>query len=234
MDQWLEWARGPAFRFALAVLLLGVLRLILLNIIGLVSLTRHARERRIPMKTVVRETVRWLFPFSRVENRQLFFTTASALFHISVIVVPVFLGAHILLWQRGFGIGWIALDQGWADALTIVAIVTAVVLFVRRVSTRFARSLSRVQDYALPVLILTPFVTGYLAMHPGINPFSYDPTMLVHVLSGNLVLIAIPFTKLSHAVLFPASQLVSEMGWYLAPGAGSKVSFALGKEGERI
>jgi len=126
------------------------------------------------------------------------------------------------------------MDQGWADTMTLIAIATAVVLLSRRLFTRQARSLNRVQDYLLPILIAAPLVSGYLAMHPAINPFRYDPTMLVHVLSGNLVLIAIPFSKLSHAVLFPVSQLVSEMGWHLGPNSGTAVAMALSKDGEPI
>ena len=234
MDSWLEWARGPLFRFALAVMLLGLLRLVVLNVLGLVSLTRRARDKRIPTRVVLRETARWLFPFNRVPKHQLVFTLVSVVFDICVIVVPILLGAHIMLWQRGFGVGWVALHQGWADALTVVAIVTAIVLFARRVSTPLTRSLSRAQDYVLPLLIASSFVTGFLAMHPALNPFSYDPTMLVHVLNSNLILIAIPFSKLSHMVLFPITQLVSELGWHLAPSGGQDVAFALGKEGEPV
>jgi hypothetical protein len=58
--------------------------------------------------------------------------------------------------------------------------------------------------------------------------------MFVHVMSGNLVLVMIPFSKLSHAVLFPTTQLVSEMAWHLVPNSGEKVVLSLGKENEPI
>jgi hypothetical protein len=71
-------------------------------------------------------------------------------------------------------------------------------------------------------------------MHPTINPFEYNATMLVHVMSGNLILILIPFSKLSHLVLYPSSQVISEMGWHLVPDSGRSVGLALGKESEPI
>jgi hypothetical protein len=71
-------------------------------------------------------------------------------------------------------------------------------------------------------------------MHPAINPFGYDGTMFVHVMSGNLLFVVMPFTKVSHVALFPATQLVSEIGWHLQPGAGREVALALGKEDEPI
>lgn len=234
MELWLEWARGPLFRFSLALMLLGLLRLVVINVVSMMSLLRRARDKRIPIQTVLKDTARWLFPFNRVPKHQLFFTGVSVVFHICVIIVPIFLGAHIMLLRRGFGVGWVALNQSWADILTIVAILTAIVLFARRVSTSLTRSLSRAQDYILPLLIATSFATGFLAMHPTLNPFNYDPTILVHLLSSNLVLVAIPFSKLSHMVLFPITQLVSEMGWHLVPGGGQGVVLALGKEGEPV
>ena len=121
-----------------------------------------------------------------------------------------------------------------ADYLTLLAIVTALILFLKRVSTRDTRMLSRLQDYILPLLIMIPFASGYLAMHPTTNPFDYNATMFVHVMSGNVILVLMPFSKLSHAVLFPTTQLVSEMAWHLAPGAGENVVLSLGKENEPI
>ena len=44
----------------------------------------------------------------------------------------------------------------------------------------------------------------------------------------------IPFTKMSHVALFPATQLISDLGWHLKPGAGQQVAIALGKENEPI
>jgi hypothetical protein len=56
----------------------------------------------------------------------------------------------------------------------------------------------------------------------------------VHVLSAELLLILIPFTKLAHAALFPFTRASWEMGWHFVPGAGERVRIALGKEGEPV
>jgi nitrate reductase gamma subunit len=131
-------------------------------------------------------------------------------------------------------VSWPALPQPLADYLTLTAIVAAIVLFVTRVSASVTRTLSRAQDYLLPLLLLVPFVSGYLAMHPASNPFGYNGTMFVHVMSGNIIMILMPFSKLSHAVLFPTTQLVSEMAWHLGSDSGRKVAVTLGKENEPI
>ena len=41
-------------------------------------------------------------------NRGLY-SVVSTLFHVGLILVPIFLAGHIRLWQRGIGIGWAAL-----------------------------------------------------------------------------------------------------------------------------
>jgi nitrate reductase gamma subunit len=214
-------------------MILGVLRLAILNAVNIVSVVSRARDKKIPWRTVLRDTLTWLFPY-KAARVHVTFTIASVLFHVSVIVTPIFLAAHIGLWQRATGISWAAIPQVAADYLTLLAIATAAVLFFKRVAARAMRALSRPQDYLLPLLIMIPFVSGYLAMHPTINLFEYNATMFVHVMSGNLILVLIPFSKLSHAVLFPTTQLVSEMAWHLAPGCGEKVALTLGKEKELI
>ena len=71
-------------------------------------------------------------------------------------------------------------------------------------------------------------------MHPLINPFDYNTTMFVHVMSGNLLFILIPFTKMTHMVLFPFSQFISELGWFLNPQSGYEVMMTLDKENEAL
>jgi nitrate reductase gamma subunit len=233
MEQWLEWARGPFFRFSLALMVLGLLRLFILNTLNLREILRRANEREIPWKYMLRETFSWLLPVKKSSHHPVY-TVVSFIFHLAIIITPIFLGAHIRLWERGLGISWPALPQVVADYLTLIALVTALMLFALRARARAARALSRLQDYALPLLIAVPFLTGYLAMHPALNPVAYNPTMLVHVLSANLVLILLPFSKLSHVVLLPTAQVVSEMAWFLEYDSGSKVAAALGKEHEAI
>jgi nitrate reductase gamma subunit len=151
-----------------------------------------------------------------------------------MIVTPLFLGTHIILWERDLGVGWPAISNGLADYLTLIAIAAGILLFVERVGSKSSRRLSRPNDYLWPLLITVPFISGYLAMHPHLNPFVYSATMFVHVMSANLIFVLIPFTKLSHVALFPTTQLISELGWYLEPESGRRVMLARNKEKKPI
>ncbi len=234
MEAWLEWARGPAFRFALAFMLLGLARLLAHQVAGLVDLYRRAGNKQVPWARVARDTARWLLPFAHRNRPPLLLTALSLVFHTAVIIAPVFLAAHVALWERGLGLSWPVLGGRLADWLTLLGLVSAAALLAWRVSSRDTRRLSRGQDLALLVMVAVVFASGYLGAHPARNPFVYDATMLVHVLGGDLLLLLVPFSKLAHAVLFPLTQLVSELGWHLAAGSGSAVASALGKEEEAL
>lgn len=236
MGEWLAWARGPLFRACFAIMLLGVLRILFLSALNIASLIRqsHKNGRTVAWGEIVEPTLRWLFPLKKTFEVRAVFSVTSVIFHVSIILTPIFLGAHILLWQRGLGFSWPAVGNRLADYLTLIAVLSGLALFAQRIGSKAGRALSRTQDYALPLLIIVPFLSGYLAMHPHVNPFDYTTTMFVHVMSGNLIFLLIPFSKLSHLALFPAAQLVSELGWHLAPGAGERVAVALGKENEPI
>ncbi|MEE4271682.1 MAG: hypothetical protein V2I67_08410 [Thermoanaerobaculales bacterium] len=234
MNEWLLWARGPMFRFAIMLMMLGMVRLAALNLINLARVAGRSGDKRFPVPAVLRSTAGWLFPRGGALTGHPVFTLSSMIFHLAMIITPIFLGAHILLWERGLGLSWPALAQPLADTLTLAGIVTGLILIVQRMSARSSRDLSRFQDYLLPALITVIFATGYLAIHPGSDPLPYDTVMLIHVVCGNLLLIALPFSKLSHALLFPVTRLASEMGWHLAPDAGRRVAVALDKEDQPI
>ena len=191
-------------------------------------------NRAVAWGPILSSTLKWIFPIKKGFEARAFFSITSMLFHVSIILTPIFLGAHILLWERGLGISWPALGNVAADYLALLAIITGAALLAQRVGASASRAISRAQDYFLPLLIIVPFVTGYLGMHPNLNPFGYNVTMFVHVMSGNLIFLLIPFTKMSHVALFPATQLISDLGWHLKPGAGQQVAVALGKENEPI
>jgi len=233
MESWIEWARGPAFLFAFSFMLLGLMRHVVLTLWEVARAVYRAGDKSLPYRRIGIVTLKWLFPVDKWKNEFLFSLT-SVLFHVAILIVPIFLVGHIALWTRALGVWWPAVPNQVADVLTILAIVTAVALVVQRAAARATRVLSRFQDYALPLLIAIPFASGFLVMHPGMNPFSYEAMLLVHVLSANLVLILVPITKLSHIVLIPTVQLVSEIAWHWPPDAGSKLAVTLGKENEPI
>ncbi len=235
MDALIEFGRGPLFRFAIAIAMLGLLRHVILSIIGFIRIRARVGDKNIPYGTVVANTISRLNPIKYVLSaNRWFYSVLSIAFHVGLILVPIFFLGHIRLWRNGIGLSWPALPGDVADGLTILTIVTAMLLLIARAWSSESRAISRPQDWALPPLIALAFLTGYLLAHPGQNPFDFATTMLIHVWISNFLLIATPFTKIAHCALLPFSQLVAEMAWRMIPGAGRDVVKTLGKEGQPI
>ena len=234
MEAVIEFLRGPLFRFAVAVVVLGLARHVVLSLVDFFKARSRANDRDFKIRTVVWRTLVTLNPVRYMLGGRWIYTILSVAFHVGLILVPLFFLGHVRLWERGIGIGWPVLPGVVADTLTLVTIVTGLGIFLGRALFRDSRAMSRPQDWLLPPLIVVAFVSGYLLAHPGINPLGLQVTPLIHVLVGNLLLLITPFTKIAHCVMLPFSQLVGEMAWRLVPGAGNDVVKTLGKEGKPI
>jgi nitrate reductase gamma subunit len=234
MDAIIEFGRGAFFRFAIAVALLGLVRQMALTVIGVVRAHARAGDRRVDWWGVVAQTFVRLNPLRYFHGPRWVYSILSQIFHVGLILVPIFYAGHIRLWERGLGFGWFSLPAWLADGLTLLTIATAVGLLVARAASQQSRAVSRMEDWAVMVLILVEFATGYLLGHPHQNPFSLDVTMLVHVYCGDVLLILTPFSKIVHCIMLPFSQFVCELGWRLVPGVGREVVKTLGKEGKPI
>ena len=59
-------------------------------------------------------------------------------------------------------------------------------------------------------------------------------TLLVHVLSAELIFILIPFTKIAHCVLMPLSQFISNLAWKFPANTDEDVCTTLNKKGAPV
>jgi nitrate reductase gamma subunit len=120
-----------------------------------------------------------------------------------------------------------------ADVLTLLTIGCVLALLGFRLFRTSHRVVSGTGDYFLLVMVLLPFLSGYLASHPGVNPLSWEVMMLTHLLSAELLFVLVPTTKLAHVVLFFFDR-ISGVHWQLRPGAGDRVAEALYGEEVKI
>ena len=69
MDQWIDWARGPAFLFCLAFCILGLARLLLMFGWSTVRTWLRAGDPNLPLGRVLKLTLRYLFPVTGLSQR---------------------------------------------------------------------------------------------------------------------------------------------------------------------
>jgi nitrate reductase gamma subunit len=215
-------------------MVLGLARLIFLDLSAAVIAYRKAGDKTVNWKQVISRSLEWLVPVRRVFNSRPLHSLFSILFHVGLLLVPIFLYAHVRLWQSAVPIGWPTLSRTWADLLTITTIVFGVALFVSRVGVRTSSFLSRKQDILWPLLLILPFLTGYICANMRISPEAYNMLMLVHLVTGNLILILIPFSKIAHCVLMPFSQMVSYIAWRFPADTDEAVCATLNKKGAPV
>lgn len=229
MDIWLDFAMGPLFVFTFLFMAVGLLRQVVLQLYQITA-RKGRRLGDVHWGRVLQEMASWLFPIRHWSQGSRVFSAASFLMHIGLLLVPLLLIDHIALWEAFLGFDLPAIGQGLADYLTLFTIGCVLLLLSCRTLITRQRVVSRRMDYTVLVLILLPFASGYLASHPGANPFPWQVMMLTHVLTAEVLLVAVPFSKLSHIVLFFFDR-VSAVHWQLRPGAGGRVAEALtGKE----
>jgi nitrate reductase gamma subunit len=234
MEALLEFARGPLFRLALAIMILGLLRILALDLVAAVAAYRRAGDKTLPWNYIIRRTLRWLFPFRQVFVNRPFYSISSMLFHVGLLIVPLFLFAHVNLWRSVLGFGWPTLPKGIADWMTLATVVFAIALVVGRIAFKASRFISRKQDFLWPLLLLIPFVSGYACANLGLGATVYRMSMLIHILAGELIFILLPFTKIAHCVLMPFSQVISNIAWKFPADTDDLVCTTLNKKGAPV
>lgn len=162
--------------------------------------------------------IKWLVPFGTHGWRQQpYVTVAFFLFHLGVVITPLFLAGHMVVMREALGFSLPALSVGLGDFLSVCGVVGAIMLLLRRVALPEVRFLSNWQDWTLLALCLFVMGSGMMARY-GMG----SSWILWHIFSGELVLVLAPFTKLSHIVLFFMSRGQLGMDYAIKRGGATR------------
>ena len=126
-------------------------------------------------------------------------TVMTSIFHACLILTPILLMGHNILLDESWGLSFWSFSEFTTDALTVIFLICAVFFLLRRVFLRRVRVITTAYDYLVLAIAIAPFVTGFLAYHQW---FHYRTVMILHILAGEVMLMAIPFTKLGHMLFF--------------------------------
>ncbi|MBM2816278.1 MAG: nitrate reductase [Ignavibacteria bacterium] len=235
MDSLLEFAKGPLFRFSFAVMILGLIRVFILSLINGFEAKSKAKDKVIPKNFVTKLTLGFILPIRAFRVKPVY-SFISILFHIGLLLTPILLFDHALLFDNSIGFSWlnISLSGTIASNLTLFTISAGILLIILRISDKKSRFISRKQDFLWPLLLLVPFITGYVCGNVVISPLTYKTFLTIHILSGDLIFILIPLTKIAHCVLLPISQWITARAWKFVPEAGENIEKILGKEGQKL
>jgi nitrate reductase gamma subunit len=206
-----NFVSGPLVWLAFIIFIGGCLY----RLITLIVLV-HKKEKFIysymSWKYSLRSIVRWSTPFA-TENmrRHPAMTIVAYVFHICLILTPIFLLAHVTLVDESWDLSWWTLPDTLAAIMTLMVIAACVFFLVRRLVNPEVQYVTSASDYILLAIVAAPFITGFLAYYQW---FAYQTLLILHILSGEIMLVAIPFTRLSHMLFAPLTRayMGSEFG----------------------
>lgn len=194
--QFLTWVRGPGLDLAVAIFLLGVFwRLIEIYSLGRkkdLSAPRHVAgasgwhtvfRRSIPPEGMVKKS-----PVSYI---------GGYVFHIGLFIVVFLFMPHILLIENLTGLSWPGLPSQFIDLAAVVTMAAMVMVLADRINKPVKRYLSTFGDWFTWTLTFLPVLTGWMAVQHLLLP--YTTMLALHILSVELLLVFLPFTKLFHA-----------------------------------
>ncbi|NDV18699.1 hypothetical protein GO013_04605 [Pseudodesulfovibrio sp. JC047] len=172
-----------------------------------------------------RSILAFIIPFkARLWRVRPGFTLIFFAFHIGLLVTPIFLEAHNVMLRDAFGFSLPTLPTLVADMLAWICLAGGLFLILRRIAFPEVRILTTFYDYLLLVITVMPFVTGLIARY---EMGEYNFWLMAHIISAEIWLLCLSFTKLSHAVLFFMSRMQLGMDYGIKRGGmkGSDMSW---------
>ncbi len=210
---------GPLAWLAFGIFFVGCIARIVLYIKGLNwQMDRVAYRVHLShgIKGALRSIFYWLLPLGTQSWRNNpVFNIVVFIFHFGLLFTPLFLAAHNILLKERWGFGFWSMSEAAADVLTVAVIFSGLILIFRRIAYPEIRIITNAHDRLVMAISLAPFVTGFFAHHQMGN---YDFWLIMHILTGEIFLASIPFTKLSHFVLFFASRAQLGMDYGIKRG----------------
>ena len=206
-----NFATGPLAWAAFIVFIAGSLYR-LINMLYLVNKKEKFIFTYMSFKYSFRSIFHWITPFATVNwKMHPVLTIVTFAFHICLIITPVFLLSHAILWDESWNISLWSLPDGVADIMTLIVVGSCIFFLVRRLVSPEVQYVTSASDYAILAIVAAPFITGFIAYHQWVN---YQFFMILHIISGEIMLVAIPFTRLSHMLFSPFTRayMGSEFG----------------------
>ena len=198
-----EFITGPLAWVAWGVLVFG-------SIYRLVSMYNLARKKDassiyyMNWKNGLTSILNWMVPLRSLGWRSRpAVNIVTIIFHLCLFAVPVFLSGHVVLWEKYFGVTWWVMPDHVADTLTVAVVLSCCFFAWRRLTKREVAFVTRPMDWLVLVIAALPFVTGFICYH---QLFAYQTMLVIHIVSGLLMLALIPFTRLSHMLFAPFTR----------------------------
>ena len=193
--EFLLFTKGTLFNWALAIFALGML-VRLVEIFWLGRAPNYAEARAGQWGPGLRTVFTRSFADPGTFKRSGFDVLVGWVWHVGFILVLFLFIPHIELIKSVFGLAWPGLPNPVIDAISALTLAGLVAALVHRLTHPVKKHLSDFEDYLTWAVTFLVVLTGYVAYHRLINP--YPLALGLHILSVEIFLVVLPFTKLTH------------------------------------
>jgi len=198
-----EFVTGPLAWISFGIFFIGLIVRAVWYIRGLdwkLDRVTYGENTSYGVRGGIRSIFYWLVPFGTHGWRNNpWFTFLVFVLHIGLLITPVFLLGHNILLRERWGFSFPTMPEALADVFTLAVIIAGFFLVLRRIALPEVRIITTAYDYLLLAIALAPFVTGFVAHY---STAAASAWLIAHILCGEILLIAIPLTKLSHFIMF--------------------------------
>lgn len=184
---------GPFLSFVLFLFAIGILARI---VFSLTSIYKSKTGKPFKWHYIVVTIGRSFLPFHKAIIERPVYSLLRYVFHICLIVVPIWLAGHIIFWESSWlGLSWASIPDAWADWMTLIFIGLTFFFLIRHIFITEIRRDSTAKDYLLILIGGLTFISGYFLAHGMLDSVSFlgDNMLTIHVLSGEAMLIMAVF-----------------------------------------
>ena len=188
-----SFAEGPLLWIVFLILLVAITARLGFFVY---QITANSGDRRFRWGYIPATFGRLFVPFHMAVIKKPFYGLLRYIFHVCLVVVPIWLSGHIVLWAESrFEWDWTPLPDAWADWMTVIVLGFALYFLIRHVVVKDVHLASSASDYILVVLTALPFLTGYFLTHGTLDSIAFlgDSIRTIHVLSAEAMILMAAF-----------------------------------------
>ncbi len=201
-----EIAKGPLFIVCFLFFIGGIIY----RVFQLYTMTKKKQKEVCPVAAIRKSSdeekkFQGLIAFKNsVLGKHPVMMIVSTLFHLLLLVTILFAMGHNVLIEEAIGISFFSLPDAATHTLTYVAVAGILFFMVRRLVIPQVFALSGFHDYFLLLLTAVPVISALIAYEQWLP---YKTMITIHVLSADLLMVMLPFSKLGHMIFYVFSRL---------------------------
>ena len=179
-----SFAAGPLLWFVFSIFILCVLARMIFFV---TAILRSPKLKASGSFAAILSLFRLFVPFHVGILKRPIYAPLRHIFHICLLVVPIWLAGHITLWEESrLGWSWTAIPIEWADVMTLIVITLAAFFFMRRIIMKEVRQNSSIMDFVVILLTALPFLSGYFLVHSTFESVAFlaDNMLYIHIFSS--------------------------------------------------